>query len=72
MKTFAQQFVTQFVLPLIIGYAGAMLGVHTNVAVLEERIAGVKESADAGILEAKQLAQGAHTRIDSFLLGAVP
>ena len=70
MKTFAKEFVIAVLVPLAIGLGGAMIGARTNIAVLEERIDNVKVLAATGIAEAKQLAQGAHARIDTFLLGS--
>lgn len=61
MKALAREYL----LPLIIGLMGSVIGQQTPIAVLTERVDNVKAIA----LEAKEAAQGAHQRIDDFLLG---
>lgn len=60
MKTFRE-----YLIPLLIGFGGSLIGQQTPLAVLTERVDNVKEIA----VEAKGIAQSAHDRIDVFLAG---
>ena len=69
MMDLAKWVVSAVMVPLVLGFGGAWMGSQVKLATLEERIAGVKESAALGISEAKAMAQSAHERIDFFSRG---